>query len=861
MSSVKFIKDHLSPDEFELVEGNLLDILLDKYDHFPTHARIYADSVSQLTDITPKGKLGEDGTIIVSEGEIDKLKAFDGEAIVVEYPADFGQLILFAISFFATALLAPKPPEIQRNTTRLNNANVSSGTNQLSGRSNRARPFARIPDIYGKLRVTPDLIGLPLITYDRGVQQETTTFCIGRGEYDIEDIREGETAASSIPDLSLSIHGPDASLDALSPPQLSVGTRYAPFSIVRQINGVNGQVLEAPNARSKHYSATVVRFSDDPPGGGSGGNIVISIGLAGSGQVSVGDSVYVDIPWSVGHGRGTFRGTYTVTAIDPLRPAHLTLNVVYGERGFNSGTGTAIVVDSNVFPRWVGPFDFVESSDGRGQNVSINVVAPRGLYFDGVRQDFNLALDIILEVAFFNADGSRFTDRFGRISYETTARMTGIAGDTARIGATLFSGTASPLRGRFRVARNTNIQYSTAWQENSEVLLESAYVLSPYRASDSFGDCTWGIATVPANPSSVVIRDRKLNMIATRKLPVIGSDGGVPTIISPTTRAIDAILAMTVDNRIGRRTEDSININNLKDINAEILEYFGNDKMIEFSAAFDDSSQSYEDMVQTVAQTLLCTPYRRGGRLNLLFNKLNRPARLLFNHRNKEPGSETRTIQWGSANDRDGVELTYTDPVTDLPSTLSIPATGIINPLKVDGVGIRSVEQARVHANRIRNRQLHENVVVAFNATEEAALLINNDIVICADNTRPETQDGEVLAVNGLVLTLSQPVIMETGVVYSIFLQGDRGVVESIPITAGTVDTQINLTRVPKRPLVVDLESYARTTYQIVKADDSGLSRFLLTERGTSDNGLYSIQAVNDSPKFYANDQDVRVTT
>ena len=204
------------------------------------------------------------------------------------------------------------------------------------------------------------------------------------------------------------------------------------------------------------------------------------------------------------------------------------------------------------------------------------------------------------------------------------------------------------------------------------------------------------------------------------------------------------------------------------------------------------------------------------------------------------------------------MEFTYTNSVTDLLATYSVPSNGILNPQRVDGLGIRTIEQARIHAHRIRNRQLYEDTVIEFNATEEAALLINGDVIICADNTRPETQDGEVLSMDGLTLVTSQNHKLDVTETYSIFLQGVDGTVESIPVTNGLNPHQVILSRAPKNPLVTDGDKFARTTYQIVKSDDAKLSRFLLTERGSTNNGLYTIQGVNDAPEFYDNDQDVR---
>jgi len=84
-----------------------------------------------------------------------------------------------------------------------------------------------------------------------------------------------------------------------------------------------------------------------------------------------------------------------------------------------------------------------------------------------------------------------------------------------------------------------------------------------------------------------------------------------------------------------------------------------------------------------------------------------------------------------------------------------------------------------------------------------------------ADNTRPDTQDGEIISVNGLELYLSQPVTV-SGSTYNIFVQHIDSTVESIPITAGSDNRHVTLGRAPKAPLSLDEGNFARTTYMIV---------------------------------------------
>ena len=883
--------------EVEALSGdNLLDLLADRYTGFPEHARIYDGAVSTSTDITPSTMLAKDGSVVVNQSDIDRLAGFSGHAILVEYPAfeiTLKQVFLFIASLLATIALRPKKPEIPLQQTPTAGIDSRSSSNQLSGRSNRARPLARIPDIYGTVRVTPDLIGRPIRSYIGTIETETSIMVIGRGEFDVSDIKEGQTPVAEIPGASVSIFGPGTNLHNLPIPQVRIGSSYAPIDIVRQSNAINGQTLEPNNATNLRSEARIGEFGMD---------VTIEILSGGAEAFAVGDTISVDIPYDrnipffinegerggpahwvhrgYGQSRERLHGDFHIVSFDPNNRNRVKITADINpvtrssphESGggtaratdtFTSGIGSALLVTTTVTERWVGPFQFSKSPNGQAQTLVFNFVAPQGLYRTSNTQDIKIDVQVELEFMYWHDDGRLLVLEDGTSKFTTHFIIPGSASDKRRLGSTLNYFTAVSLRGQVRVRRITNTEYSNDFRQTDTVLLDSLYITTPLLPTDHFGDVTFVVATIPANPESVVIRDRKLNMQVTRKLPIISDDGmSVGTENLPTNRAIDALHSMTIDSSIGRRTAAHLNLPNFAAVNTDLAVYFGNPIMREFSTIFDDRSQSYEDMVQIVAQAIFCIPYRRGGVLNLSFDKLGRDPKLLLNDRNTLPGTVVRTTQIETEDDRDGIEFTYVSPETDTQEVWSIPAEGAINPRRTDGIGIRSLEQAEIHANRLYNRLLYQDTVDEREVTEEAALFVTNDILICADNTRPETQNGDILGVNGLALTLSQPVILEASESYVIFLQLDDGTVQSIPITAGPTDRHVLLAPAPalRRPLVTDSDSFARSTFEIVKADDSDLSRFILTERSNAGRGRFGIQCINYDPKYYAGDQRRRIS-
>jgi hypothetical protein len=232
--------------------------------------------------------------------------------------------------------------------------------------------------------------------------------------------------------------------------------------------------------------------------------------------------------------------------------------------------------------------------------------------------------------------------------------------------------------------------------------------------------------------------------------------------------AADILISMALDPYTGRRAESEIDragIQSALGSGGEVETYFGTSLCTQFCYAFDDSKMSFEEMVAVVCQAVFCTAYRRGSILSVVFEKETADSTILFNHRNKLPGSETRTVKFGTASENDGIDLDYIEPNApnaqnvDSVYTLHFPEDGsAVAAKKVTAVGVRNRVQAWMLGWRLYNKLLYQNTVTQFDATAEAGLCVINERILVADNTRPDIQDGEVLAQDGLEITLSQPV-------------------------------------------------------------------------------------------------------
>ena len=203
----------------------------------PENLRIYHNSVSEQTDVTPK-----------SESDIKRLQELDGVLYVVVYPAVAPLVIAKIVFWVVTAVMAAYSVYTILTMPKPNaNSSVGSSNNELANRSNQARVKSRIPDIYGTVRAYPDLIGVVYTYYQNGIEIEECLMAIGRGYYQIHDCRDGDTAVEGIDGVDVSIYDPGVNIRG-STTIYKAGEAFTSLPLaIRKSGSINGQSLVKPN--------------------------------------------------------------------------------------------------------------------------------------------------------------------------------------------------------------------------------------------------------------------------------------------------------------------------------------------------------------------------------------------------------------------------------------------------------------------------------------------------------------------------------------------------------------------------------------------------------------------------------------
>lgn len=170
------------------------------------------------------------------------------EYTVLQYPGD-GFTTFQIISFIVTAIsvatqLLATPPSQPANVNRTS----SSPNNSLNDRTNQVRILQRIEDIYGTVLAVPSLIAPTYQKYKNNRRVEYGYYCVGRGYYDISDVRDADTLISEIGGSSVSVYAPFTSPNSGDAPQLQIGDPIIDrvISVTKNVE-IDGITLKAEN--------------------------------------------------------------------------------------------------------------------------------------------------------------------------------------------------------------------------------------------------------------------------------------------------------------------------------------------------------------------------------------------------------------------------------------------------------------------------------------------------------------------------------------------------------------------------------------------------------------------------------------
>ena len=537
----------------------------------------------------------------------------------------------------------------------------------------------------------------------------------------------------------------------------------------------------------------------------------------------------------------------TLSAPDAINPDWLKINGTIG--------GEFVVLYGST-DNWQGWYE----SYGDHDSIIVNFYAPNGLYYIG-EKGWKDAINVTVAVEYQQIDDNGVPVGISTLVQDTMYGWSG-GGMSDPIGLSIKSNFPFTGNVRYRVRKVTTI-LNNGNTNIHEVQVKSLFLCSKLTKL-TYDDVTIIRTKTVNSETSSAVKERMLNCIATRKLHSYAS-GVKSASRMATNNFADIVCAMTEDPYIGRRAVNTLDIANLYATQAQIQTYFGTTKATEFNYTLDNANQSYEETLAQVASVVFCNARRDSGKVYFQFERTNPSSSILFNHRNKAPGTETRTEKFGVDNEHDGVEVKWIDP-NDLWSekTLKLPNENINNPKSIELAGVTNRYQAHFLAHRAWNKIQYQRETVQFTAYGEADLVTINDRIAVTDDTIPTLvslgdgfTSGEVVSWIGQVIETSQPVTLDAAKTYAIHLQLSNGSVEVMRVTQGIDEYHLVLERLPILPLITVFDGkIAATTYSITLDAEKDSEAYLVSEKSALGQFETQITAINYDTRYYSNDKD-----
>lgn len=529
--------------------------------------------------------------------------------------------------------------------------------------------------------------------------------------------------------------------------------------------------------------------------------------------------------------------------------------------GYPYGEGVVADIEvDNGLTDWTGWFTL--SATDRTE-VWTNVLAQNGLYKEsGGRSSVTVAYEMQIE---------RLTSLLAPTGdVETvTGSLRGATSNERAETLERVTAWAGPVRVRMR--RTTPFDYRYAGFVNDEIKWVDLYSVSPV-TKPHFGNKTIIHTVTLATVRATTARRRELNCLVARRIPTFDGTSfsgafdaegrHVSGTIHPTSKVMDILAAVTVDRTIGNRSIAELDMAQIRSVQLALDAW--NPECGQFNYTFDSDAISYEETVNAIANAAFCTAYRQNGRVRLSLDRPQAVSTALFTHRNKQPSkpgsaAEVITRKFASDAEYDGVEFLYDDPDTEAKETIRLPQDGNYTKLKkIEIPGIRSYAQAWIRANREYNQLRWQRLFIETVTTADARALLPNTRVDIVDNTRFKSYDGEVVAQDGLTLTLSREVAFTPSVPHSIVLMRRDGSTQSIACSeVADAPNQVLLAGVPDEALVTEPspEDGIRTIFSFAADSARGAMAWLVKELRPK--GQYiQIVAVNYTDAYYAADEE-----
>jgi len=446
-----------------------------------------------------------------------------------------------------------------------------------------------------------------------------------------------------------------------------------------------------------------------------------------------------------------------------LFPANVTASTEVAGQDMNTGVN-------------VGPF-IINPAGTTANFIAVDVVCPKGLFY--ANDDGGLNAKSIT----FTTYGRRVDDSGNPITGYAALGTETISGATATPQRRSYKYAVTPGRWQIYVVRTT--AKDTSSRAGHDIQWVSCRAYMP--GANVYPDVTTLAVKMRATNNLSQTSSRKINVIATRKLPIWnGSTWSALTATRSPAWALADILRASYGAGLADARIDLAGLLAIDSTLSARGDYF--------DAVFD-SRQSIWEALTIAARAGRAKPYMQGGSVRFSRDGAVSVPVALFNKRNILKGS--LKVDYLIPNDEsvDCVEVSYLDSTTWTTKTVTaqLPLASTDKPAKIQAFGITNRNQAwregmyMAAANRYRRQS------ITFSTDMEGFIPSFGDLIAIAHDRPLWGTSGEVVAYNAgtKTLTLSEPVEFESGSHYVGLRKRDGSFSGPWEVTAGATAFEV----------------------------------------------------------------------
>lgn len=665
----------------------------------------------------------------------------------------------------------------------------ASPTYNIRAQSNRARINEAIPVSYGRNRQYPDIAAAPYNRYENNSQFLYQLFCLGQGEYDFDPLND-----VYIEDIPINEYQ-DVTVEKVEP-----GDTVTLFddNIYTAPEVKNVQVLsrnEVSAQGSFRFRTSQRRIDIVTPDG--------SYCKRWEQVFQEGDSITIDAA------DPAFNGTFIIEEIVDEDTIELRAPVPWPngnttEDAFIYLTNKKIAGVPEAQAYGATPYFTCNPTKTTANRFEIDLSFPNGIYEqDQNSGEYDTAFSAIqLTLQKIDDDGNNIGAPFVQPSPGSFYLYSG-ASQLAQ-AATRGFGVQIADAGRYKVSISRGINnILNSFGANTTYLTG---LKAEFENIQNYGQLTMLAVKIKADEQLNDQTRNRVNVISTRKLPTWDGNWNPPT----ATRSIAWAIADIWMSAYGAsRSYLELDLVGLKELD-EVWQARGDN----FDGVFDQQISLWEALTRT-ARCGRARPIIVDGILKIIRDESKPIRTALFNQRNIVKNSFNINYTFDDNKAPDGTIVKYIDAEVWKPETVQ-PDINATKPKEINLFGCTDYEQAY-------REGLYNDAVLKYRRTKvEFETELDGLNILIGDRigvTHPMPTwaiGGEVIAQNGLELTLSEPVTFNESETYAVLLRRKDGSVDG-PIECTEIPTTNNnkilLSTAPDFTLITDNQSYQKTYF------------------------------------------------